>query len=95
MDFIVGLHISLCRHDAIMVIIDRLSKVTYFSPIRSSYTSTIVAHIFVRDVVRLHGIPCKIIYDRDLVFTSTFWTTLQHNMGTQLNYSTYQPETDG
>lgn len=38
MDFIVGLPMTARRHDAIMVTIDRLTKVAHFSPIRSSYT---------------------------------------------------------
>ena len=81
MDFIVGLPMTICRHDAIMVTIDRLNKVVHFSPIRSSYTAASVANVFMRDIVRLHGIPRKIISDRDLVFTSAFWTSLQHKLG--------------
>lgn len=49
-----------------------------------------------RDIVRLHGIPWKIISDRDPVFTSEFWTSLQHGLGAQLNFSSaYHLETDG
>jgi hypothetical protein len=48
------------------------------------------------EVIRLHGIPKKIISDRDSRFTSRFWTSLQLALGTQLNSSTtYHPETDG
>ena len=96
MDFIVGLPLTPCRHDAIMVTVDRLTKVAHFTPIRSSYTTTSVANVFMRDIVRLHGIPRTIISDRDPVFTSAFWTSLQHDLGTQLNFSSaYHPETDG
>ena len=81
MDFIVGLPMTIHRHDAIMVTIDQLTKVAHFVPIRSSYTAASVASIFMRGIVRLHGIPQKIISDRDLVFTSAFWTSLQHDLG--------------
>jgi transposase InsO family protein len=48
------------------------------------------------EVIRLHGIPKKIISDRDSRFTSRFWTSLQSALGTQLNLSTTcHPETDG
>ena len=48
------------------------------------------------DIVRLHGIPRRIIFDRDPVFTSALWTSLQHALGTQLNFSSaYHPQTDG
>ena len=47
-------------------------------------------------VVRLHGIPKKIISDRNPIFTSSLWRSLQRELGTQLNFSSaYHPETDG
>jgi hypothetical protein len=96
MDFIVGLPVTYRRHDAIMVTVDKLTKVAHFSPMQSSYTATSVARVFMKDIVRLHGVPRKIISDRDPVFTSEFWTSLQHALGTQLNFSSaYHPETDG
>ena len=96
MDFMVGLPMTARRHDAIMVTVDRLTKVAHFAPIRSSYTAASVASVFMRDIVRLHGIPRKIISDRDPVFTSAFWTSLQHDLGAQLNFSSaYHPKTDG
>ena len=84
MDFIVGLPLTIRSHDAIMVTVDRLTKVTHFSPMRSSYTATAVAIVFVRDIVRLHGIPRKIISNKDHAFTSAFWTSLQHDLEAQL-----------
>ena len=72
MDFIVGLPMTNYLHDAIMVTIDRLTKVVHFTLIRSSYTATFVVNVFMRDIMRLHSIPQKIILDRDPIFTSTF-----------------------
>lgn len=96
MDFIVGLPLTPRRNDAIMVTIDWLTKVAHFSLMKSSYTITSVANVFMHDIVRLHGIPQKIISDRDPVFTSTFWTSLQHDLGTQLNFnSAYHPKMNG
>ena len=96
MDFIVGLPMSSRRHDAIMVTVDTLTKVAHFSPVRTSFTAPAVAQVFLRDIVRLHGIPRKIISDRDSLFTSSFWRELQTALGTRLNFSTaYHPQTDG
>ena len=81
MDFIVGLPMTAHHHDAIMVTVDRLTKVAHFSPIRSSYTATCVANVFMCDIMRLHGIPRKIISDRDPIFTFTYWTSLLHDLG--------------
>lgn len=61
MDFIVGLPMSHHHHDSIMVVIDRLTKVAHFLLVRSSYIAELVAHIFMEQVVRLHGIPQWII----------------------------------
>ena len=82
------------HHDAIMVTMDKLSKVAHFSPMRASYIDSLVARVFLEDIVRLHGIPHQIISDRDLVFTLALWISLQHVL--QLNFSlTYHLETDG
>ena len=92
MDFIVGLHMSSHRHDAILVTIDTLTKVAHFSPVRTTFTTPVVAQVFLRDIVKLHGIPCKIISDRGSLFISSFWSELQTTLGTSLNFSTtYHP----
>ena len=52
-----GLPMTAHRHDVIMVTVDWLNKVAHFSPIRSSYSATFVANVFMHDIVRLHGIP--------------------------------------
>ena len=78
-----------------MVIVDKLSKVAHFSPMTSSYTTSSIVHIFLEDIVHLHGIPCKIISNIDTLFSSSLWTSLQHALDTQLNFSlAYHLETD-
>lgn len=96
MDFITKLPKVIGGYDAIFVVVDKLTKVAHLIPIRETYTASDVAKIFVKEVVRLHGIPSKIISDRDSKFTSRFWTSIFESLGTQLNLSTaYHPETDG
>ena len=56
-DFITRLPMSSQRHNCIMVTVDKLSKVAHFSPMRASYTTSFVAHVFLVDIVRLHEIP--------------------------------------
>ena len=75
-DVITGLPMSSWRHDCVMVRVDKLSKVAHFSPMRASYIASSIAHVFLEDVVHLHGTPHWIILDRDLVFTSALWTSL-------------------
>src|SRR3954465_11352181 len=55
-----------------------------------------LTRIYLKEVVRLHGVPISIISDRDSRFTSRFWQSLQEALGTRLDMSTaYHPQTDG
>lgn len=96
MDFVVGFPLTPHRHNAILVVVDKLTKSAHFIPVRDTYDVIDVACVFVSEVIHFHGIPKKIISDRDSRFTSRFWTSLQSTLGTQLNLSrAYHPETDG
>jgi hypothetical protein len=92
MDFIVGFPLTKRRHDSIFVVVDTLTKSVHFIPFCMTYQAPDIAIIFVNEIVRLHGVPRKIIYDRGSVFTGRFWTSFQEALGTQLNFSTtYHP----
>ena len=55
-----------------------------------------LAELYIREIVRLHGVPASIVSDRDPRFTSRFWQCLQAALGTQLRMSSaYHPQTDG
>ena len=96
LDFVVGLPLTSHIHNVILVIVDKLTKSAHFILVRDTYDVTDVVHVFISEVICLHGLPKKIISDRDSQFTSRFWTSLQSMLGTQLNLSTtYHPETDG
>jgi hypothetical protein len=96
MDFVVGFPLTSHRHNAILVIVDKLTKSAHFILVRDTYDVTDVERVLVSEVIHLYEIPKKIILDRDSRFTSRFWTSLQLVLGTQLNLSTtYHHETDG
>eukprot|EP00253_Pinus_taeda_P035992 PITA_35992 len=96
MDFITGLPRTKKNNNSIMVVVDKLSKAAHFKPVQSTYKATQIAHIFMQNVFRLHGLPKTIISDRNVKFTSSFWKTLFADLGTQLNFSTaYHSQTDG
>nr|GFD38675.1 transposon Ty3-I Gag-Pol polyprotein [Tanacetum cinerariifolium] len=61
------------RHDAIWVVVDRLTKSAHFLPIRKDYSVSRLAEIFQPEIVRLHGTPSAIVSDKDPRFTSRFW----------------------
>ncbi|PNX61565.1 retrotransposon Ty-3/Gypsy protein, partial [Trifolium pratense] len=94
-DFITGLPKSK-GFEAVLVVVDRLSKYSHFILLKHPYTAKSVAELFVKEVVRLHGIPSTIISDRDPLFISHFWSELFKLQGTKLKMSSaYHPETDG
>ncbi|KAJ9563234.1 hypothetical protein OSB04_008394 [Centaurea solstitialis] len=82
--------------DATWVIVDRLTKSAHFLPIQESSSADKLADIFVREIMRLHGVPVSIVSDRDTRFTSRFWERFQKEMGTKLHFSTaFHPQRDG
>jgi transposase InsO family protein len=95
MDFVLRFPLTSHIHNAILVIVDKLTKSSHFILASDTYDVTNVACVFISDVIRLHGLPKNIVSDRDSQFTSRFWTSLQSALGTQLNISTtYHPEID-
>ncbi|GJS90018.1 hypothetical protein Tco_0772654 [Tanacetum coccineum] len=95
MDFITKLPRSSSGHDAIWVIVDRLTKSAHFLAIREDYSMEKLARLYIDEIVARHGVPTSIISDRDGRFTSRFWQTMQKALGTRLDMSTaYHPQTD-
>jgi hypothetical protein len=96
MDFILGLPRTRDGYDSIWVIVDRLTKVAHFIPVKTIYTGVKLAELCNSRIVCLHGVPKKIVSDRGTLFTSRFWQKLHESMDTKLNFSsTYHPQTDG
>jgi transposase InsO family protein len=55
-----------------------------------------LAKLYIENIVKLHGVPSRIVSDRGTQFTSRFWKSLHKAMGTKLNFSSaYHPQTDG
>jgi hypothetical protein len=96
MDFITGLPTSKRGHDSIWVIVDRLTKVAHFIPVKTTDHGNHLAELYIPRIVSLHGVPKTIVSDRGPQFTSQFWAKLQEALGTKLSFSTaYHPQTGG
>ncbi|GJP67944.1 hypothetical protein CLOP_g24702, partial [Closterium sp. NIES-67] len=96
LDFITGLPPITSGHDAILVVIDKFSKMGHFIPTHTTACTEETAQLFVRYIISQHGIPTTLISDGDPKFTSKFWKELMSLLGTKLAMSSaYHPQTDG
>jgi hypothetical protein len=95
MDFITHLPESSGR-DAVLVVVDRLTKIKHFIACNGTCDAKEVARLFTKYVWKLHGLPRTIVSDRGPQFISEFWSHLTKRLGTQALLSTaYHPQTDG
>ena len=80
----------------IFIMVEMLTKVAHLFPIRKDSTAKDEAHVFMHGIFLHHGLPCRIISDRDSKFTSNFWKAIFEATGTQISFSTaYHPQIDG
>jgi hypothetical protein len=101
MDFIVKLPpsedpLTKIKMDAILAIVDRLSKYAMFIPYLESTTAEQLADTIIRELVSKFGMPEEFITDRDKLFTSNMWQSLMDKLGVHHKLSTsFHPQTDG
>ncbi|WMV55255.1 hypothetical protein MTR67_048640 [Solanum verrucosum] len=96
MGCIVGLPHTRFQHESIWVIVDRMTKSAHFIPIKVSYLAEDYAKLYLRKMVRLHGVPLSIISDRGTQFNSQFQKSFQKGLDTYVKLSmTFHPQIDG
>lgn len=95
MDFIIGLPKTQGK-DSIFVVVDRFTKFAHFYAISITCIAVQLAELFFREIFILHGLPKRIVSDRESKFMSLFWQELFRLSGTHLTPGTsYHPQTDG
>jgi hypothetical protein len=72
MDIIIGLPRTQARYDSIWVIVDQLTKVAHFIPVKTTYLGEKLIELYMSQIVCLHGVSKKIVSDRGSQFTSKF-----------------------
>ncbi|SCO20290.1 uncharacterized protein FFB20_15917 [Fusarium fujikuroi] len=99
MDFVTGLPPVLFEGqqvDAILVIVDRLTKFVRFLPVSTKITASELAELFHKEIELWFGAPKGIVSDRGSVFTSAFWSELCYHLRIKQRLSTaFHPQTDG
>jgi transposase InsO family protein len=96
MDFIMGLPRTRSGYDSIWIIVDRLTKVAHFIPVKTTYSVPQLAELYRSRIVYLHRVPKNILSNRGTQFTSGFWERLHETLDTQLCFSSaYHPQNGG
>lgn len=94
-DFLTGLPVS-GGFDAILVVIDRLTKMGHFIRAHKSDTANQTADLLVDHVIKHHGVPTTIVSDQDIVLTSKYWQRFCFRLNIQTEFTTsYNPSSDG
>jgi transposase InsO family protein len=96
MDFVFDLPLTPNGKSGIAVVVDKLSRQAHFFALSPIFDAIDLAHVYLHEVYRHHGLQRILLSDRDVRFTSLFWTSLMKRLGVRLNLSTaYHPEFDG
>ena len=84
MDFITDLPLSSTygstTWDSILVVVDKLTKMAHYIPVQKTMSVADFIEVFIRDVVKHHGMPEVLVTDRDKLFTSENWTSFCFHM---------------
>jgi hypothetical protein len=96
MDLITHLPCTVRGHTAIVVFVDRLTKMVHFAPSKDTIGALEFADLFMTEIFRRHGLPESFVSDRDPRFTSQFFAAICIQLGIkQLMSTAFHPQTDG
>ena len=100
MNFVTGLSISTDwkreSYDSILVIVDRLTKMVHYEPVKVTIDAPGLAKVIINMIVWHHDLPDLIVSDRGSLFISKFWSSLCYFLGIKRHLSTaFYPQTDG
>jgi transposase InsO family protein len=92
----VGLPRTTKGYDSIWVIVDRLTKIAHFLPVKTDHPVAIYAQLYFSRILSLHGVPNTIVSDRGPQLVAKFWEALHKSLGIKLLHSSaYHPQTSG
>ena len=100
MDFMMGLSLSTHwkgnSYDSILVIVNHLTKMVHYEPVKITINAPGLAEVIIDVVVRHHDLLDYIISDRRAIFASKFWFLLCYFLGIKWRlFTTFYPQTDG
>ena len=91
-DFVTGLPILTDwkgdSYNSILVIVNRLTKMVYYKPVKVIIDAPGLAKVIIDVVVRYHGFSDSIVTDRGFFFTSRLWSLLCYFLSIKRRLST-------
>jgi hypothetical protein len=87
MDFIMGLPRTQSRYNSLWVTVDRLTKVAHFRHVKTTYTGPQLTELYMPRIVYFHGVPMRIVSDRETQVILKFWDRLPETMDIHPNFS--------
>jgi hypothetical protein len=91
-----GLPRTQSGYDSLWVIVDRLTKVAHFRPVKTTYTEPQLAELYMPRIVCFHEVSKWIVFTRRTQVILKFWERLHETLDTHWNFSSaYYPQTDG
>ena len=95
MDFVLGLPKIKTRLENGYVVVDTFNEMSHFIPCKTTHDDSYIAHLFFKEVVRIHRLPLSIVSNIDVKFMSHFWKTLWNRLAANFSFgSTYHPQID-
>ena len=87
--------ITRVSYDEILIRIDRFSKIIKFIFIKSSQTAEQLTYVLIKKLIITKEMSESIVFDRDKLFVSKFWTTLMTKLEIKRKMSTaFNSQTD-
>jgi hypothetical protein len=84
-DFITNFPKTTRKHDSIMVVVDKLTKDSHFIIVKLAHKVVNIVEIYMKQIVKLHGVLKEIVSNRDPKLTSNHWEGLFKGFGTNIN----------
>ncbi len=99
MDFVIGLPILANwkgdSYNLILVIVDRLTKIVHYKPVKVIINAPGLAEVIIDVVVYYHRVLELIVIDQGSLFTSKFWSMLCYFLEIKKKlFTTFYPQTN-
>jgi hypothetical protein len=95
-DMITGLPMTARGYNAIIVFVDRLTKMVHLVPTTEKLTARGFAEMLMTNIIRLHGCPDNIVSDRGSIFNNKFEKEFLKGIHCEPHFSSaYHPQSDG